>query len=58
MNFAIITENRWNVETMGIYHKDFSLKERLKIEKYIGFYFLGFIPLYIKHLGTEYHPVP
>lgn len=57
MNFAIITEKRWNIETRGVYNQGLSLKG-LKVEKYLGFYFLGFIPLYIKHLGTEYHSLP
>ena len=57
MKFALITEKRWNIETRGVYNVGLSLRG-LKAEKYLGFYFLGFFPLYIKHLGTEYHSVP
>ncbi len=57
MKFAIIVEKRWNIETRGVYNQGLSLRG-LKVEKYLGFYFLGFIPLYIKYLGTEYHSLP
>lgn len=57
MKFAIITEKRWNVETRGVYNQGLTLRG-LKVEKYIGFYLFNLVPLYIKHLGTEYHSVP
>ncbi len=52
---AIIVEKRWNIETEGNYTYGGLTPRKMKIDKYKGWYLFGFIPLYIKHIETEYH---